>query len=281
MNNIKFISIPTKCPICKFPTKIIKENNSEVLICTNDNCSGKLLGKLSHAVSRNALNIDGMSEATIQKFIELGWLTCIKDIYHLIDHKSEIESLDGFGKKSIEKMLSAIEASRSTSLERFIYALCIPLIGKSASKTIVKYFNYDYEAFIAAWSNKNFSWTDLDDFGLSSHISMVSFYSDNEQLVKKLANEFTFEKPITNKNTDINLSGKVFVITGSLKYFSNRDEAKEKIENLGGKVSGSVSKKTSYLVNNDIDSTSSKNKKAKELNIPIITEDELKEMIGE
>ena len=192
-----------------------------------------------------------------------------------------MESLDGFGKKSIEKMLSAIEASRNTSLERFIYALCIPLIGKSASKAIAKYFNYDYEAFMAAWFDRTFAWTELDDFGLSSHISMSSFYVNNEAMIKALASEFIFEKPVIKQNTDIDLSGKTFVITGSLEYFANRDEAKEKIEALGGKVSGSVSKKTNYLVNNDINSTSSKNKKAKELNIPIITEKNLKEMLGE
>lgn len=275
------VVIPKKCPICGGGTILMKENDSEVLMCENADCRGKLLGKLSHAVSRNALNIDGMSEATIQKFIDLGWLTSIKDIYHLIDHKTEMESLDGFGKKSIEKMLSAIEASRNTSLERFIYALCIPLIGKSASKAIAKYFNYDYEAFMAAWFDRTFAWTELDDFGLSSHISMSSFYVNNESMIKALASEFTFEKPVIKQNTDIDLSGKTFVITGSLEYFANRDEAKEKIEALGGKVAGSVSKKTNYLVNNDINSTSSKNKKAKELNIPIITEKNLKEMLGE
>lgn len=270
---------PWKCPICCHDTKIVKENDTEVLICTNDHCKGKLLGIISHAVSKNALNIDGLSEATIKKFIDLGWIGSIKDIYHLSEHKYDIVQLNGFGGTSVKKLLESIENSRNTTLDRFIYSLSIPLIGRSASKTISKYFNGDVNKFIEAWKcGYGFSWNKLDDFGASMHNSMAKFYLDNYSDINLLLNEFTFEEA-SDSNISDKLKGKIFVITGSLNQFSNRDEVKNKIESLGGKVSGSISAKTSYLVNNDINSTSSKNKKAKQLNIPIITESELLNML--
>lgn len=270
---------PWKCPICCHDTKIVKENDTEVLICTNDRCKGKLLGIISHAVSKNALNIDGLSEATIEKFIDLGWVTSIKDIYHLNEYKYDIVQLNGFGGTSVKKLLESIEKSRNTTLDRFIYSLSIPLIGRSASKTISKYFNGDVNKFIEAWKcGYGFSWNKLDDFGASMHNSMAKFYLDNYSDINLLLNEFTFEET-SDSNISDKLKGKIFAITGTLNQFSNRDEAKNKIESLGGKVSGSISAKTSYLVNNDINSTSSKNKKAKQLNIPIITESELLNML--
>lgn len=270
---------PLKCPSCLHDTKIIKENDTEVLICANPNCQGKLLGIVSHAVSKNALNIDGLSEATIEKFINLGWISSIKDIYHLSEHKYDMVQLNGFGGTSVKKLLESIEKSRNTTLDRFIYSLSVPLIGRSASKTISKYFNGDVNKFMEAWKcGYGFSWNKLDDFGASMHSAMAKFYLDNYNDINSLLNEFTFEK-ISDSNISNKLEGKVFVITGTLNQFSNRDEAKNKIESLGGKVSGSISAKTSYLVNNDINSTSSKNKKAKQLNIPIITESELLNML--
>lgn len=272
---------PLKCPICSHDTKIVKENDTEILVCTNDHCSGKLLGIISHAVSKNALNIDGLSESTIEKFINLGWLKSIKDIYHLSEHKYDMVQLNGFGGTSVKKLLESIEKSRNTTLDRFIYSLSIPLIGRSASKTISKYFNGDVNKFMEAWKCVyDFTWNQLNDFGLSMHNSMVNFYLNNYRDINSLLEEFTF-KNVCTQNTSNKLEGKVFVITGSLNQFANRDEAKNKIELLGGKVSGSISAKTSYLVNNDINSTSSKNKKAKQLNIPIITEKELISIINE
>ena len=270
---------PSKCPICCHDTKIVKENDTEVLICTNDHCKGKLLGIISHAVSKNALNIDGLSDATIEKFIDIGWISSIKDIYHLSEHKYDMVQLNGFGGTSVKKLLVSIDKSRNTTLDRFIYSLSIPLIGRSASKTISKYFNGDVNKFIEAWKcGYGFSWNKLDDFGTSMHNSMAKFYLDNCSDINLLLNEFTFEET-NDSNISNKLEGKIFVITGSLNQFSNRDEVKNKIESLGGKVSGSISAKTSYLVNNDINSTSSKNKKAKQLNIPIITESELLNML--
>lgn len=272
---------PLKCPICSHDTKIVKENDTEILVCTNDHCSGKLLGIISHAVSKNALNIDGLSESTIEKFINLGWLKSIKDIYHLSEHKYDMVQLNGFGGTSVKKLLESIEKSRNTTLDRFIYSLSIPLIGRSASKSISKYFNGDVNKFMEAWKCVyDFTWNQLNDFGLSMHNSMVNFYLNNYRDINSLLEEFTF-KNVCTQNTSNKLEGKVFVITGSLNQFANRDEAKNKIELLGGKVSGSISAKTSYLVNNDINSTSSKNKKAKQLNIPIITEKELISIINE
>lgn len=273
-----YIIIPSTCPICGGNTEIKQDNNSKVLVCTNDNCKGKLLGKLAHFVSKNAMDVDGMSEATIEKFIELGWLNDFVDIYNLKDHYDEMVELDGFGETSVAKLLDAIEASRSTTLDRFIYALSIPLIGKSASKTIAKYFDNDFGRFYTDCCIKSFGFTILDDFGEAMDESMNNYISNNFIKIGLLSRCVRFEKPQITSN-DTSLSGLTFVITGSLEHFANRDEAKEKIERLGGKVSGSVSAKTSYLVNNDITSTSGKNKKALELGIKIINEDELLKML--
>lgn len=274
-----YIIIPSTCPICGGATEIKQDNDSKVLVCTNDNCKGKLLGKLTHFVSKNAMNVDGLSEATLEKFIKLGWLNDFRDIYHLKDHYGEMVNLDGFGDTSVSKLLDAIEVSRETTLDRFIYALSIPLIGKSASKTIAKYFDNDFENFYDECFFSEFNFTILDDFGEAMNESMNNYLEKNFIKLGILSRYMNFEIPQTNSN-NTNLSGMTFVITGSLEHFANRDEAKEKIEAAGGKVSGSVSTKTSYLVNNDITSTSGKNKKAKELNIPIISEEELIKMLN-
>ena len=274
-----YIIIPSTCPICGGATEIKQDNDSKVLVCTNDNCKGKLLGKLTHFVSKNAINIDGLSESTLEKFIELGWLNDFKDIFNLEYHYGEMVNLDGFGETSVSKLLDAIEVSKNTTLDRFIYALSIPLIGKSASKTIAKYFDNDFERFYAECFFNEFNFTILDDFGEAMNESMNNYIEKNFIKLGILSRYMNFEIPQTNSN-NANLLGLTFVITGSLNHFANRDEAKEKIEAAGGKVSGSVSAKTSYLVNNDITSTSGKNKKAKELNIPIIDEEELIRMLN-
>jgi DNA ligase (NAD+) len=220
-----------------------------------------------------------MSEATLEKFIELGWLNDFADIYNLNNHYDAMVNLDGFGETSVAKLLNAIEASKNTTLDRFIYALSIPLIGRSASKTIAKYFDNEFGRFYTDCCIKSFGFTILDDFGEAMDESMNNYIANNFIKIGLLSRCVKFEKPQTISN-NVDLSGLTFVITGSLNHFSNRDEAKEKIEAAGGKVSGSVSAKTSYLVNNDITSTSGKNKKAKELNIPIIDEEELVRMLN-
>ncbi len=277
-----YIDIPHMCPICGQPTKIVKDNNSEVLVCTNDNCKGKLLGKLSHAVSRDALNTDGLSEATIEKFINLGWLSSIQDIYHLLDHENEMKALDGFGKKSVDKLLASIEKSRKTSLERFLYSLSIPLLGKSASMMIADSVDYDFDTFIGEMTMKGAEYFRyLPGIGDSLISSLDTYWKNHYSDILQLANEFTFEtqKSIMSESTN-ELENKIFVITGSVNHYQNRDALKADIEAHGGKVVGSVSSKVNYLINNDINSTSSKNKKAKSLNIPIISEDEFLSMIN-
>lgn len=267
-------TIPNKCPICGGETKIVKENDSEVLMCMNDNCQGKLLGKLSHAVSRNALNVDNLSEATLEKFISFGWLDSIKSIYHLSDYKDKMYSLEGFGKKSVDKLLESIEKSRETTLDRFIYSLSIPTIGKSASRDIAEYFEYDFGKFV----NKTYSVNCLGDV---AYRNFREYCKKHYEEIINLANELHFKSQTASSNKINVLQGKTFVITGSLEKYSNRDELKSVIESYGGKVSGSVSAKTFALINNDIESSSSKNKKAKSLGVQIINEEQFVRLIGE
>ena len=274
-------NIPDKCPICGQPTRIIKENDSEVLMCENPECKGKLLGKLTHAASKNALNIENLSESTIEKFINLGWLNSINDIYHLSDHENEMKTMDGFGKKSVEKLLASIEKSRNTSLERFLYSLSIPLLGKSASMMIADSVDYDLDTFINEMTIKGAEYFRyLPGVGDSLINSLNIYWKNHCSDILQLANEFTFEtqKSIMSETTN-ELENKTFVITGSVKHYQNRDALKADIEAHGGKVVGSISSKVNYLINNDINSTSSKNQKAKSLNIPIISEDQFLEMI--
>lgn len=279
--DVSYINIPDKCPICGQLTKIVKDNNSEVLACTNDNCKGKLLGKLTHAASKNALNIDSLSKSTIEKFINLGWLTSIKDIYYLKCHENEMKTLEGFGKKSVEKLLSSIEKSRNTTLDRFIYSLSIPMIGKTVSKLIAEKVNYSIREFITTMGTKRAVYfSSLDGISDKKISSIDSYWYKYSNIVYELSKEFNFESTYVILDEIPNtLQGKTFVVTGFVNHYKNRDELKADIVSHGGTVVGSVSSKTSYLINNDINSTSSKNQKAKSLNIPIISEEEFLSMI--
>lgn len=272
-------TFPDECPVCGGITKIVKENDSKVLMCDNYNCKGKLLGKLTHAVSKNALNIDGMSEATIEFLVEKGWVEHIWDFYYLDTYKDEWSKISGFGKRSVEKMLSSIEVSRNTTMARFLYSLSIPLIGKSASKDIANHCQNDIEAFVGLM-NEDYDFTVIDGFGTEMQKSLSSWWSDNRNEFMELLKEFEFESTY-EVVTDKKLEGLTFVITGSLINFGNRTELQNLIESKGGKVSGSISVKTSYLINNDKLSSSSKNQKAQKLNIPIISEEDFIKMIGE
>lgn len=272
--------VPNKCPICGQSTRIIKENDSEVLMCENPDCKGKLLGRLVHAASRNALDIENLSESTIEKFINLGWLNSIKDIYHLSSHKNEMKTLEGFGKKSVEKLLSSIEKSRNTSLERFLYALSISLVGKSASKDISKMCNDNFDNLVDLMKSSPEKLLSIDGFGTTMMNSMAKWWYENSLWVYELSREFTFEKSqLVSYETSSTLNGKTFVVTGSVNHYKNREEMQKDIISHGGNVASSVSSKTDYLINNDIDSTSSKNQKAKSLGIPIISEDDFLQMI--
>ena len=266
------------CPVCGADTEIVKDNDSEVLICTNPNCKGKLLGQLSHFASKNAINIENLSEQTLQKLINLGWINSFQDIMNLKEHASEMAKLDGFGKKSVDKLIAAIEKSRNTTLDRFLYSLSIPLIGRSASKDISRVCYGDEKVFISMIkSDELYKLVDnIDGFGDAMYKSLYSYCKLHMSGIEDLLTYFTIEKENNNSGTD--LSGKTFVITGSLNHYKNRDELISVIETRGGKVSGSVSAKTNFLINNDTQSSSSKNQKAQKLNIPIISEEDFIKM---
>lgn len=269
------MSFPTKCPVCGGETRIKRDNVTEVLTCTNPNCKGKLLGKLSHFVSKNAMNIEGLSEATLEKFIEHGFVESYVDIYELkARFYNDIIKLEGFGKKSVDKLMQAIETSKHITLDRFIYSLSIPLIGRSASKDIAKACaNGDWNQFNMIMSLEGeHAFRGLNGFGKEMSKSLNSWWCSNKEMFYELSEYLTFDKPKTTSNLN-NLNGKTFCITGKLEKFANRDEVKEKIESLGGKVTGSVTGKTSYLISNEA-SNSGKSKKARELGIPVITEEE-------
>lgn len=275
-NNIVY---PSTCPCCGGNTEIHNENGSKTLHCTNLDCQAKLNAKLVHACSKNALNIDGMSEATIDFLVNKGWVSCICDLFNLKKYEKEWSKCEGFGKKSVEKLLAAIEDSRKVSLQRFLYAQSIPLVGKSASKDLSKYCDDNIEQFVECVSGGE-DFTIIGGFGNEMQKSLINWWVSNAEAFVELSKEFTFEN--NNNSSEVTnqmLLNKIFVITGSLNHFKNRDELVSKIEEMGGKVSGSVSAKTSYLINNDTTSNSSKNKKAKDLNIPIISEQEFVDMI--
>lgn len=273
--------LPDKCPNCGGNVEIHNENGSKTLHCTNPECSSKLLGQLSHFVSKNAINIESMSESTIQKFMDLGWLKSFVDIYHLFNHKEEMYRLDGFGKKSVDRLLDNIQKSRNTELSRFIYALSIPLIGRSASKDIAKICCDNIVVFLEMIKSKQLYklMNQIDGFGDAMYKSLCDYTNLHINDIEVLSEEFMFSYR-EEHNSEVDLSGKIFVITGSLNHYKNRDALVAEIESRGGKVSGSVSAKTSYLINNDTMSNSSKNRKAKELSIPIISENDFIKMIN-
>lgn len=274
---------PKVCPCCGKQTEVKHTNNSKFLMCTNPNCTAKKIAQFTHFVSRNCLNIDGLSEATLDKFISLGYINDFKSIYHLSDHYNKLIKLDGFGPKSIEKLLVSIEKSRDIKLENFVAALGIPNIGLSAAKTIAKYFNNDFEAFmnteIGRAYGKPFDWTNLDDFGEVMANSISQYIHENYSDMMALAVEMRFIVPEENTIKENPFSGKSICVTGKLNSFT-RDSINEKIASLGAKAVGSVSKNTDYLITNEA-SGSSKYKKAIELSIPIITEEEFIQMIDE
>ena len=277
-------TIPDTCPVCGAPTKIVtSDDGTSVLVCTSDNCPGKLLGKLKLFCSKEGMNVDGLSEATLQTFIDKDWLRDISDIYSLYLHETEMHHMKGFGKKSVTKLLNAIDKSRTVTMANFIRALGIPLIGKTQAKALHDFCDGEINKFDEYVVSRVDFGTKIEGFGEKRNKSIHDWFrnSDNVLIYNKLRKEVTFiGTEVTNKTEEINhdykdLSGMTFVITGSLNHFNNRDELKNLLESLGAKVSGSVSSKTTALINNDINSTSSKNKKAKDLNIPIWSEDML------
>lgn len=265
------IVVPKKCPVCGENTKIRQTNDIKYLICPNDECQAKKIKSFVLLASRNALNIEGLREATLEKFIQEGYIKEFSDIYHLDRYASNIISMEGFGEKSYNNLMSNIEKSRKTTLDRFIYSLGIPNIGASNAKMLTSAFDNDLNKLLKAGKEDLAQIDGVGDIIAESFISY--FLNDNR---KKEARHLLDELEITDEgnNEEQIFQNMSFVITGTVNNFANRNAVKEYIERRGGKVTSSVSKNTNYLINNDSESSSSKNKKAKELGIPIISEEE-------
>lgn len=272
------ISIPSECPACKEPTEVRQINQVKALYCNNTDCTAKKIKSYTHFVSRDAMNIDGMSEATVEKFASFGLIRTLGDIFRLKDHRDKIVNMEGFGEKSFQNLIKAIEESRQVHLANFIYALGISNVGLNNAKLLCKKLDYDFNKI------KNIEEEDLviiEGFGGIIAKAIVSFFKDekNKVIIDDLMNYILFiqeEESVQN----LLLEGKVFVITGTVERYDNRNALKSLIESLGGKVTGSVTSKTDYLINNDTNSTSSKNKSALQLGIPIINEEAFQALIG-
>ena len=271
------IQIPTVCPVCGCSTTIQKDNASEVLVCANKNCSGKLLGRLNNFVSRNCANIDGLSEKTLETLISHGFLHEYSDIYYLSKHRNQLIQLEGYGQKSIDNLLKAIEKSRDIKLENFIAALGIPNIGLAAAKTISQHFNGDYEEFINAYFYWHFDWITLEDFGKIMADSVNTYLHDNLEMVNGLAAEMRFVKQDCKEVVDNPLNGLKFCITGS--FSQSRDKLKQQLEVKGAKFVSSVSKNLDILFCGE--KAGSKLTKAQSLGVKVAYEDELMKMLGE
>ena len=271
------IQIPTTCPYCGGDVEIRKDNDSEVLYCINPNCNGKLVNRLDHFCGKKGLDIKGLSKITLEKLINYGWLNNIEDIFTLNTYKTEWANKPGFGTVSVNKILNAIEESRKCSTSKFICAIGIPLIGKVASEALAKKFG-DYKTFREAVDNNSQELYEIAGIGEVMIQTLLDYnFTEADSIFEKYIEEM---RPVVSVSTSNKLEGKTFVVTGKLKLYKNRNQIKAVIEERGGKVTDSVSSKTDYLINNDAESTSSKNLKAKQLNIPIITEDEFLTLIS-
>ena len=289
--NGKDVIIPDKCPVCSAPTEIrVSQDGVEVLWCTNENCSAKLLGKLELFVSKEGMDIDGLSTSQLQTFIDKGWLKDVSDIYSLHNHETEMQHMKGFGKKSVTKLLDAIDKSRTVTMANFIRALGISLIGKTQAKALHDFCNGDINKFDEYVSSRVDFSTKIEGFGEKRNQSIHNWFrnSDNVLIYNKLRKEVTFvvseeTNKVENSENKNTLNNQTFCITGKLNHFANRDVLVEKIQSCGGKYVSSVSSKLDWLINNDTTSTSGKNKKMHELGKEdhIISEEDFLKMIEE
>lgn len=269
------LRIPDTCPVCGGRTELRKSKEVQSLYCSNENCQIKKIKSFSHIVSRDALNMEGLSEATLEKFIQKGFIHTYADLFHLPIHQEAIVTMEGFGEKSYQNLIDSIEKSRTTTLAKMIYGLGIAGIGLAGAKVITKEFGFDYDKI------KNASQEELSQISGIGEVIASSIYDffqekENLQIIDSLMAELNFQEEVVDESEQT-LKGMTFVITGSLNQFENRNALKEVIERKGGKVTGSVTSKTTCLINNDNTSNSSKNKTAKELQIPIVTEEEFVE----
>lgn len=269
------LQIPAECPRCGAETQVVQSHEAKVLVCSNPSCPAKIHRTFVHFTSRGAMNIEGLSEATLDRFIEAGFLKEFPDLYRLKEHREAICQMEGFGEKSADKLLAAIENSRHTESYRLLAALGIPGVGSAGAKLLSAHFDSDLRRIMDAGEEEIAA---ISGFGEIGAHKVRAFFDneENRRITLELIEQLEFEKtPIRQEQT---LSGSTFVITGSLNHFENREALAAEIEKRGGKVSSSVSTKTSYLINNDAESKSSKNQKARQLEIPILTEDELLQM---
>ena len=272
------LEIPHVCPVCGEEARVLKTNDVESLYCMNAECQAKKIKSFTLFVSRDAMNIDGLSEATLEKFILKGFIKDFGDIFEIEKYKDEIVSMEGFGQKSYDNLIASIEKASHTTLPRLIYSLGISNVGIANAKVICKEFQYDLDKIIHATPEEISS---IEGIGPVIAGTFTEYFADEENIAKleHLLSHLTFEEMRTESAQS--LEGKQFVITGSVEHFANRAQLKEYIEERGGKVTGSVTSKTDYLINNDTTSSSSKNKKAKDLGIPILSEEDFLKLAGE
>ena len=268
--NLKLAAV---CPVCGQPTEIRSDNEAKFLYCPNPDCAAKKIKNFSLFVSRDALNIEGLSEQTLEKFIAHGFIHHYSDIFHLDRYRAEIVTMEGFGEKSYENLMTATERARHTELYRVVYGLGIAGIGLANAKVLCRHFGDDFTKLRAAGVEEL---QEVDGIGAVLAENLVRYFRDAAAMkqVDALLQDLEIEKRVEDSTTAKTMEGKSVVITGSLEHFGNRKELQALIEQAGGRAAGSVSAKTAYLVNNDITSTSGKNKKAKELGVPIVTEEE-------
>ena len=272
------ISVPEVCPVCGQPTRISEVNDVKTLYCDNPECQAKHVKSFALLVSRDALNIDGLSEATLEKFIQKGFIKDKTDIFHLDKFKDEIVAMEGFGEKSYANLIEAVEKAKDTDLVRVLYGLGIDNIGLSTAKLIVKKLKGDPQAVLSVTAQELI---DIDGIGEVIAEAFVRYFADEKKKEEyiRLLGEVRLKEIEESQETE-ELAGKTFVITGNVTHFANRKELKELIERMGGKVTGSVTGNTSYLINNDSMSQSTKNKTAAKLGVPVITEEEFITLAG-
>jgi len=264
------VEIPRRCPVCGHDTAVKNENGTETLFCTNEDCLAKQIKRFTLFVSRDAMNIEGLSEATIEKFIAKGLIREPADLFKIEEHRGEITSMEGFGDKSFDNLIASIEKARNTTPERLLYALGIPGIGVANAKVIIKACGRKWDKAVSLTKEEL---VEIDGIGDIMAEAYVSYFNDEAKRGEAEDVRAMVYLDETEDETDDFLAGMTFVVTGSLNHFANRNQLKAEIEKAGGKVAGSVSAKTTYLINNDLESGSGKNKKARELNIPIINEE--------
>ena len=277
ITNKIYFDIPSICPVCGHPTHVvISDSGTETLICTNDDCTAKSLSKMTRFVSKPAMDIDGLSEATLNTFVNAGFISNLPDIFRLDRFANEIKEMEGFGNRSVENLIKALNKSKTVDADKFLFALNIPMCGKDVAKKLMNAYTFNDFINLMETTTDEMELSSIEGMGTEKSKAIYKWFKDstNMDMVKEFMSMLTIKDIKKETNTSGKYFGYTFVVTGNVYKFKNRDELKAYIESEGGKVAGSVSNKTSFLINNDITSNSGKNKKAKELNIPIITEDE-------